>query len=210
MPVIGIDVGGTNTDAALLQGREVVALAKRPTRRGELFSSIQDVLEEVLSSYRGSDQIELHLSTTLSTNAIIEGTGLPTEVAAVPGPGVNLSSLGYDFPIHELNGYIDHRGRETAPLDFEQIRQVKAVLKKNECRALAVVGKFSQRNPKHEKEIERRLRTDPEMEISLGHALSGRANFPRRLVTAYLNASVARRQKDFARIWKDSSSKLGL
>ncbi|WP_461363612.1 hydantoinase/oxoprolinase N-terminal domain-containing protein [Candidatus Darwinibacter acetoxidans] len=79
MYIIGIDVGGTHTDAALLQGTQVVALAKVPTDHGDLFSSTRQALEDILVQYPGDGPLKLQLSTTLSTNAIVEGRGVPTQ-----------------------------------------------------------------------------------------------------------------------------------
>ena len=77
MYIAGIDVGGTNTDAALIKDNQVVATGKVPTDQDNLVESTAAALESILSSYRDSEPLELHLSTTLSTNTIIEGRGDP-------------------------------------------------------------------------------------------------------------------------------------
>ncbi|HBL36118.1 MAG TPA: hydantoinase/oxoprolinase, partial [Firmicutes bacterium] len=68
--------------------------------------------------------------------------------------------------------------------------------------ALAVVGKFSPRNFQHELAIERLIRDEfPALfPVTLGHRLSGRLNFPRRITTAALNAGIARLQEEFVRM----------
>ena len=197
MYVIGIDVGGTNTDAALLFGDQVRAVAKVPTNHQDLFQSTTQALREILAHYHRSDPIRLHLSTTLSTNVIVEGRGTPTVAVVVPGPGVNLGSLAFPFPIYELDGYIDHRGREVSPLRMEQVASLKDVLQEMQGYALAVVGKFSGRNPSQEQALSEELAKWHRGVISLGSRLSGRANFPRRIVTTCLNASVAKHHLDF-------------
>lgn len=202
MYTIGIDVGGTHTDAALLRDSQVAALAKVPTDHGDLFASTRQALEEIWRAYPGDGPVRLHLSTTLSTNAVVEGRGVPTQVVAVPGPGVNLESLKLPFTIHELKGYIDHRGREVAPLDPVELAGLREVLGGGEGEAVAVVGKFSQRNPSQEQKIGAELEKWYRGTITLGHRLSGRANFPRRMITAYLNASVAQQQLEFMAMWQ--------
>ena len=202
MYAIGIDVGGTHTDAALLKESQVAALAKVPTDHGDLFASTRQALEEIWRHYPGDGPVRLQLSTTLSTNAVVEGRGVPTRVVAVPGPGVNLKSLGLPFTVHELQGYIDHRGREAAPLDPAELKGLRALLGTGEGEAVAVVGKFSQRNPSHEQQIAAELTQWYRGTITLGHRLSGRANFPRRMMTAFLNASVAQQQLEFAAMWR--------
>jgi N-methylhydantoinase A len=213
MVIVGIDVGGTNTDAALVSEGRILATAKVPTRHDQLLDSTTLAFEKLLDAYRGpalSGPIELHLSTTLSTNAIIEAQGDPTAVLATPGPGMSVTELGLGFPIHVLSGSVDHRGREVAPINREEVIDAISQAEDNGATALAVVGKFSHRNPTHELEIEKlileraseRLSGGEETSsqsgcITLGHRLSGRPNFPRRMATAYLNASIARRQATF-------------
>jgi len=198
--IVGIDVGGTNTDAVLVRGESVIAAAKTPTNPDNLLESTRIAYEQVAKEHDGANPIELHLSTTLSTNAIIEGRGDPVVVLAVPGPGMSFDDMGLGFPVHVLSGYIDHRGREVAPVDASAARAVVKAAANNGAEALAIVGKFSHRNPAHELKIEQEV-TDEYPQYSpatLGHRLSGRPGFPRRLATAYLNASIARQQSRFA------------
>lgn len=202
MYVIGIDVGGTNTDATLIHGSEVVTITKIPTDHDDLFSSTKIALEKVLQHYAGKEPIKLHLSTTLSTNAIVEGTGVLTKVVAIPGPGVNLESLNFPFEITELSGYVDHRGREVGSLDLTEVKGLSESLNSKNEQALAVVGKFSQRNPCQEQQLAEELSHWHEGVISLGHRLSGKANFPRRIITTYLNARVTKQQLEFTSMWE--------
>ncbi|HPO81121.1 MAG TPA: hydantoinase/oxoprolinase N-terminal domain-containing protein, partial [Bacillota bacterium] len=216
MTIVGIDVGGTNTDAALIQEGRILATAKVRTHHDRLLDSTTLAFEKLLDAYGSTElsgPMELHLSTTLSTNAIIEGKGDPTAVLAVPGPGMNIAELDLGFPIYVLSGSIDHRGREVAPINREEVMNAINQALNSGATALAAVGKFSHRNPAHELEIEKlileriseRDTDDAHGEkslfhkgsITLGHRLSGRPNFPRRMATAYLNASIARRQALF-------------
>ena len=125
MYIAGIDAGGTNTDAALIKDIQVVATGKVPTDQDNLVESTAAALESILSSYRDSEPLELHLCTTLSTNTIIEGRAHPTFVLAVPGPGMRIEELGLGFPVHRLSGSVDHRGREIAAVNP---REVEAAL----------------------------------------------------------------------------------
>jgi len=216
MTIVGIDVGGTNTDAALIQEGRILATAKVRTHHDRLLDSTTLAFEKLLDAYGSTElsgPMELHLSTTLSTNAIIEGKGDPTAVLAVPGPGMNIVELDLGFPIYVLSGSVDHRGREVAPINREEVMDAINQALNSGATAVAAVGKFSHRNPAHELEIEKlileriseRDTDDAYAEksilhkgsITLGHRLSGRPNFPRRIATAYLNASIARRQALF-------------
>ena len=199
MYIAGIDVGGTNTDAALIRDGVVVATAKVPTDHAHLVESTMAALEAVLNGHGKGEPFQLHLSTTLSTNAIIEDQGDPVAVLAIPGPGMRIEQLGLGFPVELLRGSIDHRGREVAGLNPVEIQQRLRNAHREGYMALAVVGKFSHRNPVHELEIEGMAKVHDQdfRHITLGHRLSGRPNFPRRLATSYLNASVAGQQAQF-------------
>jgi N-methylhydantoinase A/oxoprolinase/acetone carboxylase beta subunit len=87
--IIGIDVGGTNTNGALLEDGVLTATACRPTDHQNLISSASAVLEALVPAPgpTAPGNLELHLSTTLTTNAIIEGRGEPAAALLIPGPG---------------------------------------------------------------------------------------------------------------------------
>lgn len=147
MQIIGIDVGGTNTDAALIsEDRHVLKMVKTPTDHDNILASTESVLQEILAHNKDNQRVRLHLSTTLSTNAIIEGKGEPTAVLAIPGPGIDLNTLNFDFPIYMLKGYIDHRGRQVKGIYRQQVIEVAKKARADGAKSLAIVGKFSQRN----------------------------------------------------------------
>lgn len=201
MQVIGIDVGGTNTDATLIgPDWNAAGIVKTSTEHDNILASTKLAFNEILKYLEDDVPVQLHLSTTLSTNAIIEGKGEPVAVVAIPGPGVNPAAFGFDFPIYPVQGYVDHRGRVVEDVDPEEVLTAARNARANGARALAVVGKFSQRNNRLELAAADAIRQaglgfD---QITLGHQLSGRLNFPRRIVSAFLNASVAGIQKEFA------------
>lgn len=202
--LIGIDVGGTNTNGVLLKGAHVLATVKAPTDHHNLHAGTREVLTRLLQALPREEQgpVELHLSTTLATNAIVEGKGAPTAVLIIPGPGLRWEDLPVPFKLYPLSGAIDHRGRETGPLDREEVRAAVRAAKAAGYQALAVVGKFSPRNFQHELVIEELIGAEfPELApVTLGHRLSGRLNFPRRITTAALNASIAALQAEFVRM----------
>ena len=205
MLMIGIDVGGTNTDAALLsEDKHVLATAKVPTNHQDPLTSTHTVLEKILADVSNNQPVQLHLSTTLSTNAIIEGKGEPTAVIAIPGPGINLANYGFDFPVYTVQGYIDHRGRLVRDVDKEEVLAAAKKAKVNGAQSLAVVSKFSPRNSQLETGVrDIILESGPEFhQITLGHKLSGSLNFPRRIMSAYLNTRVASQQIEFVKMLK--------
>lgn len=211
---IGIDVGGTNTNAVLIKDGDLIATAKYPTDHHHLLSSTKAVLEEIIA-LRPSitrEDLSLHLSTTLTTNAIVEGRGESVAAIITPGPGSSIADLEFPYPVYPVKGAIDHRGRETAPLDTDHIRKALQDIKNDGIESLALIGKFSVRNPAHELAMERiACHEFPGFHsITLGHRLSGRLNFPRRVTTALLNARVAHIQSDFSKMIRKLSHDFGI
>jgi N-methylhydantoinase A/oxoprolinase/acetone carboxylase beta subunit len=59
----------------------------------------------------------MNLSTTLSTNAIVEGKTEEVGVLVAGGPGIDPENHRVGGHFHVLGGSVDHRGTEVAPLD---------------------------------------------------------------------------------------------
>ncbi len=186
--IIGIDVGGTNTDAVLLQHNKVLSKIKTATMPHDLVSSVTTALDHLLEGMNVQDIAGVVLSTTLSTNAIVQDRLEGAAMIVSAGPGVDSSHYRIGPDYHVIRGSIDHRGRECEKLDTDALDVILTELGTKELRALGAVSKFSTRNPSHETEIKKRAghRFDY---VALGHSLSGTLNFPRRVATTYLNAS---------------------
>lgn len=194
---IGIDIGGTHTDAVLIDGTRLVAAAKAPTLPDNLLASITGVLEAILAGQDPRRVRTLNLSTTLSTNAIVTGAIEPVAVLVVGGPGISAETYRIGDHYHLLPGSLDHLGNETLALDTEELdRAVDGCLAAG-VRSFAVAGKFSPRNPAHENTISERL-TDRAEFVSTGHLVSGQLNFGRRIHTAYYNSAVWRTFRTFS------------
>ena len=194
---IGIDIGGTHTDAVLIDGTRLVAAAKAPTLPDNLLASITGVLEAILAGQDPRRVRTLNLSTTLSTNAIVTGAIEPVAVLVVGGPGISAETYRIGDHFHLISGSLDHLGNETLALDSEELdRAVDACLAAG-VRSFAVAGKFSPRNPAHENTISERL-TDRAEFVSTGHLVSGQLNFGRRIHTAYYNSAVWRTFRAFS------------
>jgi N-methylhydantoinase A/oxoprolinase/acetone carboxylase beta subunit len=104
---------------------------------------------------------------------------------------------------------MDHRGREVRAINPEEIRNIALQWRSEGLKQVAIVGKFSVRNPKQELEIQELLDGGFDY-IVLGHRLSGNLSFPRRIATAYLNASVYPIHRKFFEAVRDSLNKKGL
>lgn len=206
--LLGIDVGGTHTDAVavdLTSGVEVVASCKVPTRHDDLLSSLAEALEKILTEVDKSAVSQLNLSTTLSTNAIVQGKTEDVGVIVTSGPGIDPHNFMPCKDFHVIDGSVDHRGNEVRALSTRQLTQAIDSCRENGVRVFAAVGKFSTRNPRHENMI-RRMTCDCKDEsqckhadfVTLGHQFGGALNFPRRVATAYFNCSVWRLYNEFA------------
>jgi len=197
---LGIDTGGTYTDAALVNQTtgEVLASAKALTTHDDLSVGIRNAIAAVLSADgKPFPQHELNmvsLSTTLATNAIAEGYG----------GYVCLLLIGYDenlmrqYNFHQhlvtddvvyLRGGHDIQGNEVAPLDEDAARQA-ILARRSKVEAFAVSGYFGVRNPDHELRTRVLVEGLTGLPVTCGHELTGRLNAVRRATTVALNAQL--------------------
>jgi N-methylhydantoinase A len=194
--IVGLDVGGTHTDVVVLQGREIVSKVKSLTDEKDL---LQTVCFGVFDAIRGLDPQAIQrvvVSTTLATNAIIQEKTEPVGILVASGPGVNPHAFTIGDHYYVVSGAIDHRGQEIAPINDEEVLEIGKKLSSENVRNLALVSKFSIRNPSHELKM-RDLLADNFETVTLGHQVSGQLNFARRIATAYLNGAVARISGEF-------------
>lgn len=207
--IIGLDVGGTNTDVVLLGQEGILRQTKVPTDHSNLFESVTAGLEVITRDIPAGDIRRVVLSTTLTTNAIVEKKLAATGMIVCGGPGIDPELFRTNDQYFSVAGSIDHRGREIQPIDHKEIRTIASRWRTEGLRQVGVVGKFSVRNPKHELEIQELLSGGFDY-IALGHRLSGHLSFPRRIATAYLNASIYPLHKKFFEAVRDSLRRKGL
>jgi N-methylhydantoinase A/oxoprolinase/acetone carboxylase beta subunit len=207
--IVGLDMGGTNIDAVVIADGQIIKMVKRPTDRENLFQSIWAVLEELLAEIDKNKIKRINLSTTVSTNAIVEKKADPVGMIIQRGPGLPYDFQGCTGEKVFISGYIDHRGHVVKDLELREIKKAKDLFKEKNIKACAVVTKFSIRNPSHELRIKKLLAKEFSP-ITLGHTLSGKLNFPRRVYTSYLNAAVSNTFQNFAGSLKKSLAKAGI
>lgn len=207
--IIGLDVGGTHTDVVLIGDGSIRRQVKVLTDPSNLFESVLDGLDAALSGVEPKRLRRIVLSTTLTTNCLVERKFPEPGVIVVSGPGMD-AGLFRTGPFYAVvSGSIDHRGREMQAIDRGEIEAVAAQFKSHGVRQVAVVGKFSVRNPVHELQIQEILKDDFEG-VVLGHRLSGSLNFPRRIATAYLNAAIYPVHRQFYEAVRNSLRRKGL
>ncbi|MBS3996927.1 MAG: hydantoinase/oxoprolinase family protein, partial [Hydrogenophaga sp.] len=192
--LLGVDTGGTYTDAVLIRDeREVIASAKALTTRADLAVGIGAAVEAVLreSGANVGDIGLASLSTTLATNALVEGQGGRAGLVYIGFRAADLQAhglaeaLGGD-PEIVLSGGHNHAGGEAMPLDKEAL--LAWLETGTGAEAYAVASLFATRNPAHELAAAETIRTVTGRPVSLSHHLSAKLNGPKRALTALLNA----------------------
>lgn len=193
---LGLDVGGTFTDGVVIEAGKIISMVKVPTTHENLLSCILTVVDNVIAEVGSKTFERIALSTTIVTNALIEGNIDQVGLCIMPGPGMNLEDA---LPVEPyiLSSYIDHRGREVAEPKKEEV--MAACRHFSECDVFAVSGKFAVRNPSHELAVAELLKKKASpVHISAGAQVSGSLNFLRRTNSAYYNGAVWRKFNDFA------------
>ncbi len=193
--LLGVDTGGTYTDAVLIRDeKEVIASAKSLTTRRDLAIGIGGAVEAVLAQ-SGIDPSEVSLaslSTTLATNALVEGQGGRVGLVYIGFREKDLASHGLNDvlngdPALVLEGGHDHAGGQAASLDVERLRAWLQGMGAS-VSGYGVAGIFATRNPAHELEVAAIIAQETGRPVSLSHQLSAKLNGPKRALTAVLNA----------------------
>ncbi len=190
--LLGIDTGGTYTDAVLYdRERGVLASAKALTTKHDLALGVAEAIAAVTAA--SAEPVELvSLSTTLATNAIVEGQGgrvglllIGLEPAVLERAGLRRALDG--DPVAFLAGGHDGNGDEQAPLD---LATAEAAIRdwSDKVEAFAVAGQFATRNPTHERAVADLAHRQSGKLVTCSHELSARLDAPRRALTTLLNA----------------------
>lgn len=191
---LGIDTGGTYTDAVIFsETHGVLAKAKALTTRHDLSVGIAGAADAALAAAQiDSREIRLvSLSTTLATNALVEGQGQRAALVMIGFAEADLARDGLAEaaargPVIFLPGGHDVHGRETiletAALEAELPRLA------GEVSAFAVAGYFAVRNPSHEIRVRDLLAERTGLPVTCSHELSSKLGGPRRALTTLLNA----------------------
>ena len=187
--LLGLDVGGTFTDAVIMDGHRVIASAKNRTTKDNLMYGIGEALDAVLEDCDTSNIEQVTLSTTVVTNTIVEAKEQVVDLYVITGPGRNVDDIFPVEPIY-LQGYTDHRGIVVERTPADAVRGIANMVQARSGTDLAAVSaKFGVRNPQEELSITEELKNTYHT-ISNGSLLSGSLNFPRRTISAYFNSAV--------------------
>ena len=194
--VLGIDAGGTFTDALIYctETRSVLAHTKTPTTHDNLSLCLAEALETVLTNSKAarSEVSVVSVSTTLATNALVEDSGRPAGLITIgfKDDALNRAGLlriGEHSPHLKIAG--GHTSHGNAIQDLE-LAPIDDWLTEHDpwLEAYAVASSFSVRNPEHEDLASSFIRDRTGKPVTLSYELSSNLNAPRRATTALLNA----------------------
>ena len=189
---LGIDTGGTFTDAVLLGAdRQVLASAKSLTTPFDLSIGIGGALDPLPPELMARVDL-VSLSTTLTTNSVVEGKGAPVcvllagyDAAQIKSSGL-LELLGADAIVSLAGGH-DAGGFALVPIDEAAAREA---IERQAPRvsAFAISASFGVRNPEHELQLRALVEQLCDKPVTCGHELASSLGAPRRALTAALNA----------------------
>jgi len=191
---LGIDTGGTYTDAVIHdEVRGVIAKAKALTTRHDLSVGLGAAMDKVLAeSGVAPGQIGMvSISTTLATNALVEGQGGRIALVMIGFSETDLDkaglrqALGGD-PVVFIDGGHDAHGR-ARPFDLAALESALPDLE-SKVSAVAIAGYFAVRNPEHEVAARDLIRDRTGLPVTASHELSAKLDGPRRALTTVLNA----------------------
>nr|MBA3447613.1 hydantoinase/oxoprolinase family protein [Pseudaminobacter sp.] len=191
---LGIDTGGTYTDAVLWsEAGGVAAKAKSLTTRHDLAQGISGAVDAVLEKAKVDPAaIKLvSMSTTLATNALVEGQGGRVALVMIGFSEADLArdglkaALGSD-PVVFCGGGHDVHGN-ARPLMLEELEKELPALEKS-VSGFAVCAYFATRNPAHELLARDLIREKTGLPVTTSHELSAKLGGPRRALTTLLNA----------------------
>lgn len=189
---LGIDAGGTYTDAVIydFRGGKVLSKAKALTTKWDFTIGIGQALDGLSDGHLARVDL-VSLSTTLATNAIVEGQGQKVGLLVLPAYGLyKAGDIDYS-PLAVLDGQMEIDGSEIAPIDPDQVRRAaRAMVEKDKVKAFAVAGYASHNNPAHEIQVRDIVRQETGMTVVCGHDVSEGLNYRLRAVTAALNARI--------------------
>ena len=194
--LLGVDTGGTFTDAVLFDEAKgaVLAKAKALTTHNDLAVGVAGAVDAALAktSVSGSEIALVSLSTTLATNALVEGHGDAAGLILIGFSEKDLDraglrdALGGDPAIIVAGGHKSDGG-EAAPLDEDALRRdVRAAAPR--VGGFAVASVFAVRNPSHETRARDIVAAETGLPVTCSHELSAKLGGPKRALTTLLNA----------------------
>jgi len=185
---LGIDAGGTYTDAVIVRDSDgdVIESSKALTTYPDPLPGIKNAIDKLSSECLKEIKL-VSVSTTLSTNTILESTGFPVGLIMV-GDYVIPENLPTDYWIAVSGGH-NSDGEELKVLDLDSVEEF-ALKVQERVSAFAVSSYFSNRNPEHELAVKKAVKELTGHPVVCGHELSQDLGAYERAITAFLNAQL--------------------
>lgn len=217
---VGVDVGGTNTDAVLVSGQDVLASCKTTTT-----SNVGDGIAAAIASVLAKGNVApdtvqcVMMGTTHFTNAFVERRGLlSVGLIRVALPAARGIPPMIDWPhgmadticqnVHLIEGGYNFDGRQNSRLDEKAITQAARSLKKQGIGSIAVSGLFSSVNSAMEERVAEILHQEMgDISITLSHTI-GRIGILERENAALMNAALVDMARKFVTAFSDALKKL--
>jgi N-methylhydantoinase A/oxoprolinase/acetone carboxylase beta subunit len=193
--VVGLDVGGTNTDAVLVTDGQIIAWAKVPTTQ-DVYSGIVAALARIPNAAVAS---RVHIGTTAFTNALVERRELASAAAIRAGkPASESLPPMSDWPddlqaaahnsSYFISGGREYDGRPISPLDRDEVTRIARELARIGLMHVAVTSVFGTSYPEDEDRIAQWMAAEnPALQFSLSHRI-GRFGILERENATLLNA----------------------
>ncbi len=216
--LIGVDTGGTYTDAAVIEarGHRVVASAKSITTKGDLAIGVSGAIRAAVAKLpEGLNPGHIGLvsvSTTLATNAVVEGHGSAVGVILIGFDQAMAERTGIakafpGMPIAMIGGGHDHNGEELRALDTAALGAAGAAMPVD---AFAIASAFAVRNPAHERRARDMIASATGKPATLSTELTSALDAPRRALTAVLNARLISRISTLSAAGRRSMAERGI
>ncbi|MCK5249887.1 MAG: hydantoinase/oxoprolinase family protein [Spirochaetaceae bacterium] len=208
---LGIDAGGTYTDAVIYDFQEdrVMAKAKALTTKWKYSEGIIKAVDSLPDEYMCLIDL-ISISTTLVTNAVVESNRRPVGLLLMPTGREAAQNLKHQ-PMSVIRGRMTIGGDVTEDVDPDEIRSiVRNMISHFHTGAFAVSGYGGSVNPELELRVKYIVRDETGMKVCCGHELSGILNFSVRAATAVLNAGVMPIMEDFLKEMELSIAGIGI
>lgn len=219
---LGVDVGGTHTDAVIIADQQILATFKALTS-ADVTGGVQQAMQQVIDQ-AGIDRHALHsvvIGTTSFTNAVVERRHLSRTAAvrigspngaAVPPfsgwPADIRAALGGIY--YELQGGHEYDGQQTQALQESELAAVVAALRSDGIRAVAITAPFSTVNNSAEQQAAHYLRTHlPDLDITTSFEI-GRLGLLERENAALLNASLMKLARKTVQAFREALRELDI
>ncbi|WP_420600921.1 hydantoinase/oxoprolinase N-terminal domain-containing protein [Flagellimonas sp.] len=220
---IGVDVGGTNTDAVLVSHTNKILAKTKQTTTLDVSSGIRNAISEVITKVDvpKEDIKYIMLGTTHCTNALVERKELNSIGAIRIGlPASSSIPTMADFPEdltaflgahnYMVHGGYEFDGRLISPLNEEEVKKCLLAMK-GQVESLAITGIFSKTLPDQELQVATWAREilGNEIRTSCSHQLGGLGLLERENA-AILNAALQKVASKMVNAFKNTVFELGL